>query len=320
MARSARARDQISTRSEPRPGGGAIRAAGEEQDRRAAHEGEARGQVHPARGEPERGHRRCMIRDASRDILVAWPRARARSLRAILFDAGNTLVRMNYAAIAGQLAVLGRPVTPEAVQQRRVAGAGALRRRRARPSRRVHRERRRPHRVRPADPRGTGVRRAVDGAGDGGVAPDLQRLPWASSTSSIPRPMRPSPSPAPTGCAVGVISNSNGTVRALLGALGLARHLDFVIDSFEVGVEKPDPRIFALALAQAGGRAARGSLRRGSLLGGRPGRAGGGADGHPPGPRRPLGPARLPLRVRARSPLSAWPSGSETSGCRLRAP
>jgi len=54
------------------------------------------------------------------------------------------------------------------------------------------------------------------------------------------------------GLRVGVISNSNGTVRALLGALGLARHLDFVIDSFEVGVEKPDARIFALALEQAG--------------------------------------------------------------------
>ena len=51
---------------------------------------------------------------------------------------------------------------------------------------------------------------------------------------------------------MGVISNSNGTVRALLGALGLARHLDFVVDSFEVGVEKPDARIFALALGRAG--------------------------------------------------------------------
>jgi putative hydrolase of the HAD superfamily len=54
------------------------------------------------------------------------------------------------------------------------------------------------------------------------------------------------------GLRVGVISNSNGTVRALLAALGLARHLHFVIDSFEVGVEKPDARIFSLALAEAG--------------------------------------------------------------------
>ena len=65
---------------EPRPGGGAIRAAGEQEDRGAAHQGQARGQVHPARGESERGHRRSIIRDASRDILGAWPpRPRDRS-------------------------------------------------------------------------------------------------------------------------------------------------------------------------------------------------------------------------------------------------
>ena len=33
--------------------------------------------------------------------------------------------------------------------------------------------------------------------------------------------------------------------------LGLTAHVDFVLDSAEVGVEKPDPRIFELALAQA---------------------------------------------------------------------
>jgi len=54
------------------------------------------------------------------------------------------------------------------------------------------------------------------------------------------------------GLTTAVISNSNGTVADILGELGLGRHLDFVIDSSEVGVEKPDPRIFGLALARAG--------------------------------------------------------------------
>ena len=49
----------------------------------------------------------------------------------------------------------------------------------------------------------------------------------------------------------GVISNSNGTIRSILRVLGLLPYLDFVLDSAEVGVEKPDPRIFQLALAQA---------------------------------------------------------------------
>src|SRR5262245_39085388 len=54
------------------------------------------------------------------------------------------------------------------------------------------------------------------------------------------------------GLVAGVISNSNGSARSILEAAGLARHLDFIIDSAVVGVEKPDRRIFELALARAG--------------------------------------------------------------------
>src|SRR5207244_3184542 len=53
------------------------------------------------------------------------------------------------------------------------------------------------------------------------------------------------------GLTAGVISNSNGTIRAILRTLGLLPYLDFVLDSAELGVEKPDPRIFELALAEA---------------------------------------------------------------------
>jgi putative hydrolase of the HAD superfamily len=48
-----------------------------------------------------------------------------------------------------------------------------------------------------------------------------------------------------------VISNSNGSVGSVLEETGLTAHLDFVIDSGVVGVEKPDRRIFELALATA---------------------------------------------------------------------
>jgi len=54
------------------------------------------------------------------------------------------------------------------------------------------------------------------------------------------------------GLVVGVISNSNGSVRSALEQAGLAPHLDFVLDSTVVGVAKPDPRIFALGLEAAG--------------------------------------------------------------------
>src|SRR5262249_25504711 len=54
------------------------------------------------------------------------------------------------------------------------------------------------------------------------------------------------------GLAVGVISNSDGTARHVLDHAGLAEHVDFVLDSGLVGVEKPDPHIFRLAVARAG--------------------------------------------------------------------
>jgi HAD superfamily hydrolase (TIGR01509 family) len=52
-----------------------------------------------------------------------------------------------------------------------------------------------------------------------------------------------------------VVSNANGSVRAVLEDLGLASRIDHVIDSGRFGVEKPDPRIFHEALRVAGARA-----------------------------------------------------------------
>ncbi|HYX21186.1 MAG TPA: HAD-IA family hydrolase [Thermoanaerobaculia bacterium] len=49
------------------------------------------------------------------------------------------------------------------------------------------------------------------------------------------------------GYRVAVISNADGRVRRLLEVAGLAPHLEFVVDSAEVGLEKPDPRIFHAA-------------------------------------------------------------------------
>jgi HAD superfamily hydrolase (TIGR01509 family) len=52
-----------------------------------------------------------------------------------------------------------------------------------------------------------------------------------------------------------VVSNANGTLRAHFARLGLAERFDVLVDSCDEGVEKPDPRIFQLALERAGARA-----------------------------------------------------------------
>lgn len=54
------------------------------------------------------------------------------------------------------------------------------------------------------------------------------------------------------GLTLVVVSNSDGTCATSLEEAGLLRYLNFVIDSAEVGVEKPDPRIFEIALARCG--------------------------------------------------------------------
>jgi HAD superfamily hydrolase (TIGR01509 family) len=51
------------------------------------------------------------------------------------------------------------------------------------------------------------------------------------------------------GLKLGVVSNSDGRVEAALEAAGLRQYFDVVIDSALAGVEKPDPAIFRAALA-----------------------------------------------------------------------
>jgi putative hydrolase of the HAD superfamily len=54
------------------------------------------------------------------------------------------------------------------------------------------------------------------------------------------------------GLRLAVVSNANGTLRLLLERLGLAPAFDAVLDSAVEGVEKPDPRLFRLALDRLG--------------------------------------------------------------------
>jgi FMN phosphatase YigB (HAD superfamily) len=48
------------------------------------------------------------------------------------------------------------------------------------------------------------------------------------------------------GIALAVVSNSEGRLRELLTNVGIADVFDRIIDSGVVGIEKPDPRVFAL--------------------------------------------------------------------------
>jgi HAD superfamily hydrolase (TIGR01509 family) len=53
-----------------------------------------------------------------------------------------------------------------------------------------------------------------------------------------------------------VVSNANGRLHTMFERVGLAGRFDVVLDSHDFGVEKPDPRLFLLALEASGAAAA----------------------------------------------------------------
>lgn len=166
--------------------------------------------------------------------------------RALLLDAGNTCVFLDYEAVAE---VLERVVSTEAlaraepVAKRRYEedlGAGLSH----------------------ADGWGRFMARLVEAAG----------LPLAEAEASVPRLRaahdafnlwRRVPEDLPAalsraraaGVATGIVSNSEGKLAELFERLGIARWFDVVLDSGVEGVQKPAPEIFERALTRLGVRA-----------------------------------------------------------------
>lgn len=172
-------------------------------------------------------------------------------IRAIVFDAGHTLLEMDYPQVTEFFRARGHEVDEAAV-------VDAERRARMRLDAEQATQ---PTRGRTGQ--GRYVRFLLDALGIDG---DDERRAFAEWRRGFNVPIglchRADPEAAhalrrarEAGLAVGVISNSNGSVQRALEEAELARHLDFVLDSTVVGVAKPDPRIFALGLEAANVRA-----------------------------------------------------------------
>jgi HAD superfamily hydrolase (TIGR01509 family) len=54
------------------------------------------------------------------------------------------------------------------------------------------------------------------------------------------------------GLRMTVVSNANGTLCAHMDRLGLTKYVHCVLDSCDLGVEKPDPRLFEIAVERSG--------------------------------------------------------------------
>ena len=173
--------------------------------------------------------------------------ARRPTIRAVVFDAGHTLLEMDYAQLTAFLVSrghrLGQATVTEAERRARI---------------RLDVERA-AHATRERTGEGRYVRYLVESLGIEDEAERIALAEWrrrfnvpiglchqadgeAAKAIGHARDM---------GLVVGVISNSNGSVRQALEIAGLAAQLEFVIDSSVVGIAKPDPRIFELGLRAA---------------------------------------------------------------------
>ena len=174
--------------------------------------------------------------------------------RAILLDAGFTLTFCDGTRIAPLAAAAGVTVSPEAIER----AENAARREIARYVWAATRE----QSATMKGPGGPGFfLRLLEAAGALGTTAQLaaaadaiwtghlQRNVWARVGAGVDAAMARLRA---AGIRMAVVSNSEGTIEATLREIGLGRHLDTVVDSWIVGVAKPDPRIFRLALDRLG--------------------------------------------------------------------
>jgi putative hydrolase of the HAD superfamily len=171
-----------------------------------------------------------------------------RQIDAVFLDVGNTLVTMDFTLLAEVLAGHGVVAEPTALARAEAAARPVVSRFLAGASSESR------------DAFTVYVRAMLDllgGATDDvalgvvgavrGTVP-TQRL-WSSLLPGVPETLA---ALRAAGLKLVAVSNSDGTVEDGLSALGLRHHLDHVVDSGVVGVEKPDPAIFRHALALAG--------------------------------------------------------------------
>jgi HAD superfamily hydrolase (TIGR01509 family) len=180
-------------------------------------------------------------------------------LDAVIFDAGGTLVRLDFEWIAEMLGELGHATTADALRRaeihgRRLFDAASLA----------------PPGLTPGAGGGVSSTAPVEAYWGGmlraaGCPPArldeaIARMHarqasdhflWARPVEGAREVLEALPA---MGLRIACVSNSDGRAEAHLERFGLRAPLEFVVDSALVGIEKPDPRIFDIALDRLGVR------------------------------------------------------------------
>ncbi len=166
------------------------------------------------------------------------------SLRAILFDAGNTLLFLDYERLAARVsAELSVPLSAAELSRHGSAAARSLENAKG-----TDRERGRAYLLLLFELAGVPVDRTTE-LEQALYALHRERHLWSGVD---PRTSEALAGLRKAGFRLAVVSNSDGRAEEAMQAAGLDSYFEFVMDSAQVGVEKPDPRIFMLALERLG--------------------------------------------------------------------
>jgi putative hydrolase of the HAD superfamily len=174
-------------------------------------------------------------------------------VKAVFFDAGGTLIHIDYPRIGSAIRqVLGREVPPEAWVAADYAGRDAVEAAMASGEAQSDGSRWRVH---------FSAMLAAIGLSSDDFARVTPVVMESHRHMHLWCAVQPGTAEAlaalkEAGWFVAVISNADGTVEKLLTGAGLTPHLRFIVDSGLVGVEKPNREIFDLALEKAGVSAA----------------------------------------------------------------
>ena len=170
-------------------------------------------------------------------------------LKAVLFDAGNTVVLINYAVVVEALAAEGLEFEEarvrEAEYRARVRLDPILAQRNSTESPNIFQTYMRFVCEDLGVEWGAAAERAFRRIAEYNREHNLWNQPNPQARGVLDRLQR-------RNLVVGMISNSDGSIERMITEQGLAPYFRFVLDSQVVGVEKPDPRIFQMALELAG--------------------------------------------------------------------